>query len=174
MNTKKHNLGFTIIELITVVVLLSILGVSVMGKMDFGSYDERGYIDQLTTSLQYAQKYAVATNCATRVTVKFDGFVAHQPATDPKLDGYQSTDCTAADTSFNNDATVSIVPSFSGSGGLSGSTTADFGLAAINIVYFLGDGSASSVGSIDFNSTRICIVAETGFVYQQSPSDACS
>ncbi len=60
--------GFSLIELITVVVLLSILGVVALGR--FGNQDAfaaRGFFDDTVAAVRFAQKFAVSSGCDVRV-----------------------------------------------------------------------------------------------------------
>jgi MSHA pilin protein MshC len=53
--------GFTTIELVVVIVVMGILAAVIAPRLDLLSgFDERGFHDQLKTSLQYARKAAVA------------------------------------------------------------------------------------------------------------------
>ena len=63
--------GFTIVELVVVIVILGIIAVVVMPRLDLLSgFEERGFQDQMQSSLQYARKAAVAARryvCVDRV-----------------------------------------------------------------------------------------------------------
>lgn len=57
---KKQN-GFTLVELITVLVIVGILAVAVMPRFfDRTSFDSRAFYDQTISTLRYAQKLAIA------------------------------------------------------------------------------------------------------------------
>lgn len=67
--------GFTLIELITVMVLIGIVGaLGVTRFMDRKSFDADTYFDQVKTMLRYGQKLAIAQNRA--VYVRLNGEVA--------------------------------------------------------------------------------------------------
>lgn len=52
--------GFTMVELITVMVVLGILAAVAIARLDASTYRERGFHDGLKAALQYARKAAVA------------------------------------------------------------------------------------------------------------------
>lgn len=53
--------GFTIIELVTTIIIVGILAVVVMGRLDFTSiFQQRGVADKLKAGLEFARKSAVA------------------------------------------------------------------------------------------------------------------
>ena len=86
--------GFTIVELVVVIVILGVIGV-VAGPRFFSSsdYDGRAYYDELATALRYGQKVAVATGCPVRVTVATSSYALAQQSA---LSGH----CNPSDSSF--------------------------------------------------------------------------
>jgi len=57
---KIHS-GFTLVELVTVVVILGIISVVAIPRFfDSGTYDSRAFHDQVISTLRYAQKAAIA------------------------------------------------------------------------------------------------------------------
>ena len=62
--------GFSLIELITVMVLISILGVVALGRMTgLSGYEVRGFFDDTVAALRYAQKLAISTGCDVQVAL---------------------------------------------------------------------------------------------------------
>lgn len=61
--------GFTLIELVLVILLLGILLIALLPKWNGGdSLDERGFRDSVISALRYAQKSAIAAHRTTCVT----------------------------------------------------------------------------------------------------------
>ncbi len=53
--------GFTLVELITTLIIVGILAVAVVPRlMDRGIFDRRGFYDEVISTLRYAQKAAIA------------------------------------------------------------------------------------------------------------------
>ncbi len=79
--------GFSLIELITVVVLLAILGVVALGRFgDQEAFAARGFFDDTVTAVRFAQKFAVSSGCDVRVVTTASSYQL-----------LQSSSCTADD-----------------------------------------------------------------------------
>ena len=60
--------GFTLVELVIVLVLLGIISVVALPKFfDAGSIREKGYCNEVVSALRYGQKLAMAEGCDIRV-----------------------------------------------------------------------------------------------------------
>jgi MSHA pilin protein MshC len=74
--------GFTIVELITVMVIIGVLAaVSAPVFFNVQVFRERGFFDETVAAVRYAQKHAVATHCTVRVVTTAGGFTLYGPAT---------------------------------------------------------------------------------------------
>lgn len=88
--------GYTIIELVLVIVILGIIGV-VAGPRFFGEsqYEQRAFLDEVAGAMRYAQKVAVASGCPVEVTLTAGSYsLAQQSAS--------SGHCNPSDASFPN------------------------------------------------------------------------
>lgn len=62
--------GFTLIELVTTMIVIGILAVFALGRLDFTStFDQRGVYDKVKAGLEFARKAAVAKRRFVQVTV---------------------------------------------------------------------------------------------------------
>ena len=72
--------GFSLIELVAVLVLVGVLGAMAMPRfLETQSYSQRGYAEELAFALRQARNVAVASTCAVRVTIDANGYRAFQP-----------------------------------------------------------------------------------------------
>lgn len=77
--------GFTLVELITSIVIIGILAAVVGPRFFAGSsvFSERGYADEVAAALRYAQAVAVSSGCDVSITLDTAGYQALQRAAVP-------------------------------------------------------------------------------------------
>lgn len=67
--------GFTIVELIMVIVILGIISAVALPRFfDRKTFDERFYFEEVLSSVRYGQKLAVASGCVVNVKINNSGY----------------------------------------------------------------------------------------------------
>ena len=61
--------GFTLIEMVVTILIVSILAVFATSRLDLDFFEEAGFFQQSSTAIRYAQKLAIGSNCCVRVQV---------------------------------------------------------------------------------------------------------
>lgn len=110
MTKKCASRGFTLIELIVVMVLIGIVSAYVAAKLDIKGIAGRDFYDRATGAIRYAQKLAIAQHRSvyvcldSRVAVGFDS-ACTSLANDPGGGSlnFSSSDVTVSGASFNFD-----------------------------------------------------------------------
>ena len=73
--------GFTIVELVVVIVLLGIMSAFALPRFfNVGDYQARAAYDEVASALRYAQKLAVGSGCAVRVNIIDNSYALQQQA----------------------------------------------------------------------------------------------
>jgi MSHA pilin protein MshC len=79
MRTAHRNSGFTLIELVTTLVLIGVLAAVAAPRFaDNRAFDQRGYADELAAGLRYAQRLAIASNCDVSFGIAANQYSAFQ------------------------------------------------------------------------------------------------
>ncbi len=138
--------GFTLIELVVVILILGILSAVIVPRLDITSFRQTGFFQQALASIRFAQKRAITSGCtvsvfidSTNCNITFTGVPAGCPAGAIRNPG-------TGNANFCNDSTAAGAPA-----------------AAFT---FDNIGRPSAAQSINFTGTTIQVVAETGFAYQ--------
>ncbi len=81
MGAGRRHRGYTIVEVLLVIVILGVLG-TVAGPRFFDNdvFDERAYYDELVSALRYAHRTAIASGCPVRVDVGVSSYALAQQA----------------------------------------------------------------------------------------------
>ena len=141
----KKQRGFTLVELITIMVIVGILSVAVLPRFfDANTFQSRGFNDQIISSLRYAQKVAIAQHRFVCVTIAANTISLAQGATN---------------------ACGTPLPNLSGAGNYSvaAPTGVTVGAATFNF-NALGRPSAAQSITVSGNAA-ITVEAETGYVH---------
>ncbi len=77
-----HSSGFSLVELITVILLLGILGVVALGRLgNQDAFAARGFFDDTVTAVRFAQKLAISSGCDVRVITTATSYTLRQSST---------------------------------------------------------------------------------------------
>ena len=138
----RRSKGFTLIELVTVILLLGILSVFALPRFfNLDGYQTRAAYDEVVGAVRYAQKLAVASGCPVRVQLAAGGYSLQQRADcDTGIFADISADHPVSSSNFDS---VALSPT-------------DFTFDAM--------GRSSKEVDIDVGDLSFNVVADTGYV----------
>lgn len=143
--------GFTLIELVMVMVLIGILAIVVLPRLDNSAFSEYGYAEETLSALRYARQTAIAGNAHITVQLSSDAFRICRGDACPG-DGYLSNP--AAGLPWDGTA----LKRGKAPEGVSITTP----LASVT---FDGLGRPSASGRLEIGSHALTIEPETGYVH---------
>ena len=73
MVSTRKKYGFTLIELVVVILLIGILAAFMLPKVDLDIFRETGFAQQSMAANRYAQKQAVGSGCEVNVSIAVEG-----------------------------------------------------------------------------------------------------
>ncbi len=146
MGKVKRSSGFTLLELIVIIVLLGIMAAIALPRFfDVSDYRIRAAYDEVAGAVRYAQKLAVASGCEVQVQIYNNGYALQRHA----------TDCTTG--SFIN---VTDHP-------ITHATFSGVTLTPVTSFVFDRAGRSSSAVTINVGNKSFNLIAETGYVDAQ-------
>ena len=144
--------GFSLIELIMVIVLVSILAVYALPKLNLDIFRQAGYAQQAAAAIRYAQKQAIASGCEIDVAITAGG--CNLDWNNPSADANCPVDNTAIlnPGSGVNNFCADSTP------GSTADLPANFSFDKI--------GRPSAAQSIDLGNKTLAVEAETGYTHE--------
>ena len=146
--------GYTMIELVTVIVILGILAaIAVPRFFDAQVFEERGFYEEVAAALRYGQKIAVGSGCPVRVTITAGDY-------DLKQQTVAGNRCDPADSSW---AVSVMLP-----GGQSATGTAPAGITLGPVTTYQLDGlGQTDLGgdlAVTVGASTMTVQAASGYV----------
>jgi len=155
MNQNKQT-GFTLVELVMVIVMLGILSVTALPKFfEKITFSERAFFSDTLNALRYAQKLAVATGCSVQVAISSNSYTLTRQGT-------------SSSTSCPDGSTYALAVSHPGTNAsnYSGSESNITLTSSVASFIFNSLGTVSSDVTLTIaGSKTIQVIAETGLVY---------
>jgi MSHA pilin protein MshC len=155
--TEFRATGFTLIELVTVMTIIGVLGAYLGPKFFTQSvFSQRSYADELAAALRATQKTAVITGCPAELTITSSTYVANQQ--------------TVSNNSCNTSDTTWAMPVLGIDGApIAGSAPSSTTASPTGIYLFDDQGrlTRSPGTTITIGARTISIVAGTGYVQVQ-------
>lgn len=150
--------GFTLIELVMLMVLLAVISATALPKFfNLSVFQERAFYDDVLAAFRYAQKLAVASACNVQVAVASNQYTLMQPAASDR------SKCTSTS---GADFTLAVTRP-NGSANYQGSQSG-VGISSVTL-YFTAKGTASSNVTVTVGSRSLSVVQATGLVYDSTP-----
>lgn len=152
---SKWQAGFTLMELIVIVVLLGILSVVVYARFNPATFRAAGFEQEVRAAIRFAQKFAIESGCDVQVDISGGGYVLR----------------------IRDDATGLTPPCLGASGafgtGLQNPATGaayagapPSGVAVGNLVFtYDRQGRPSAGGAVAVGANTVTVEAGTGFVH---------
>ncbi len=79
MPQRTPQRGFTLVELITVIVILGVVASFALPRLtDRSAFQARGFEDEMLAALRYARSLAVASGCPVQVSIAGNGYILNQ------------------------------------------------------------------------------------------------
>ncbi len=152
---SNHEQGFTLIELVSMMMIIGILGVFAVPKFfTMGDFTGQAFFDDTLNALRYAQKLAVATGCEVKVSFSANAYQLKRRGNPA------STSCPTSGSSYALD-----VPHPATGSSYSGSEAGVTLTSSVSEVIFYPLGDASANVTVTVAGKTISVIGESGFVY---------
>jgi len=153
---NNEQTGFTLIEVIMVIVILGILSITALPKFfQKSTFAEHAFFTDTLNAVRYAQKLAVATGCKVKVAISSDSYTLTRQGNS------SSGSCPGGST-----YSLAVPHPSSGSSSYSGSEPGITLTSSVSAIIFNPLGTASTDAALTVGGVRtINVIASTGFVY---------
>jgi len=139
--------GFSLVELIVVLLLVGILAAYAAPKLNLAGFRSAGFSQQAITSIRFAQKQAISSGCS--VTVEID-----------------SVDADICELKWNGCAgNANLLNPATGDADFCADSTPEGSVPVVNFTYNR-IGAPSAAQSITIDSRTITVEANTGFAHE--------
>jgi len=144
--------GFTLMELVVVIVVISILAVYIAPRLNLNIFRESGYSRQAAAAIRYGQKLSIASGCSVKVDIAANGCGLNwnNPTS--------VASCPADNTAIPNPGTGASDFCKDSTPGSTGGLPANFSFDKI--------GRPSAMQSINLGNTTLKVEAETGYTHE--------
>lgn len=151
MECQHKARGFTLIELIMVLVVLGALSIFVAPRLNVTDFDTLSFQQELKTAIRFAQKLSIASECEVQVAVNANSYALYYP----------NSTCNPPD-GFGAVPVGALVKT----GAYSGAAPSGVSISGFGNFYFTANGAPSSSGTITINpgGRTITVNPLTGFV----------
>jgi MSHA pilin protein MshC len=157
--------GFTLIELVAVIVIASILAIlAAPSLLGLNTFDSGGFYDQMLVTLRYAQKTAIAQNRHVCVALTANDKVTLTTGTDSACTTNPGGSTNLAPTPPCSQTTYAVCSS---------NATFSSPLSSFSFDAQGGPSFASTQKISISGAGSICIAAETGYVYSVATGQSC-
>jgi len=155
MNQHRQT-GFTLVELVMVIVVLGILSAVALPKFfEKNTFAERAFFDDTLSAIRYAQKLAVATGCNVQVSIASNSYIISRQG-----------DSSSVSCPGGSAYSLAVPHPGTGAASYSGNESGVTLSSSVPSFIFNSLGSVSSNATLTVNGSRtISVIAETGFVY---------
>ena len=155
----KHQNGFSLLELITVIVLIGILSVTVAMRFSRAPFATASFEQELRAALRFAQKFALVSGCDVEVDVN--------ASTDTYALNLRSDATSSLSACIGATGAFSIALNNPASNGAFTNTAPDGVDIGSGINFFYDNQGRPSIagGSVTINGNTLLIEAETGYVH---------